>query len=78
MSTPSQPKTNVFPTDQVEESEEPEKQKEPELKDKTNKPPPSYKPSVPFPQRLKQTKLDNQYHRFVKVIEKLHVEIPFT
>ena len=29
MSTPSQPKTNVLPTDQVEELEEPEKQKEP-------------------------------------------------
>ena len=78
MSTPSQPKTNVLPTNQVEEQEEPEKQKEPELKDKTNKSPPPYKPPVPFPQRLKQTKLDNQYQRFVKVIEKLHVEIPFT
>ena len=30
MSTPSQPKTNVLPTDQVEELEEPEKKKEAE------------------------------------------------
>ena len=41
-------------------------------------PPPTYKPPIPYPQRLKQTKLDNQYKKFVKVIEKLHVKIPFT
>lgn len=40
--------------------------------------PPPYKPLISYPQRLKQTKLDNQYKKFVKVIEKLHVEIPFT
>ncbi|XP_050919816.1 uncharacterized protein LOC127137392 [Lathyrus oleraceus] len=81
------PKKNVVttPEKQVEELVEPEKQKEEEVKDKEGEkdtksyvPPPPYKPPIPFPQRLKQTKLDNQYKKFVKVIEKLHVEIPFT
>ena len=59
---------------------EPEKQvdQEGEAKDKTYKPPPPYKPPIPYPQRLKQTKVNNQYNFFIKVIEKLHVEIPFT
>ncbi|XP_050895594.1 uncharacterized protein LOC127102238 [Lathyrus oleraceus] len=81
------PKKNVVttPEKQVEEPVEPEKQKEEEVKDKEGEKdtkvyilPPPYKPPIPFPQRLKQTKLDNQYKKFVKVIEKLHVEIPFT
>ncbi|XP_050876067.1 uncharacterized protein LOC127079736 [Lathyrus oleraceus] len=41
-------------------------------------PPPPYKLPIPYPQRLKQIKLDNQYKKFIKMIEKLHVEIPFT
>ncbi|XP_050896361.1 uncharacterized protein LOC127103118 [Lathyrus oleraceus] len=81
------PKKNVVttPKKQVEELVEPEKQKEEEVKDKEGEkdtkvyvPPPPYKPPIPFPQRLKQTKLGNQYKKFVKVIEKLNVEIPFT
>lgn len=73
------------PEKQVEEPIEPEKQKEEEVKDKEGEkdtkvyvPPLPYKPPISFLQRLKQTKLDNQYKFFVKVIEKLHVEIPFT
>ncbi|XP_050889222.1 uncharacterized protein LOC127094429 [Lathyrus oleraceus] len=49
-----------------------------EDKDKVYVPPSPYKPPIPYPQRLKQTKIDNQYSKFIKVIEKLHVEIPFT
>ncbi|XP_050916059.1 uncharacterized protein LOC127131167 [Lathyrus oleraceus] len=49
-----------------------------EDKDKVYVPPSPYKPPIPYPQRLKQTKIDNQYKKFIKVIEKLHVEIPFT
>lgn len=41
-------------------------------------PHPPYKSPVPYSQRFKQTKQDTQYKKFVKVIEKLHVEIPFT
>ncbi|XP_050914870.1 uncharacterized protein LOC127129789 [Lathyrus oleraceus] len=75
----------ITPEKQVEEPVEPEKQKEEEVKDKEGEkdtkvyiPPPPYRPPISFPQRLKQTKLDNQYKKFVKVIEKLLVEIPFT
>ncbi|XP_050914685.1 uncharacterized protein LOC127129574 [Lathyrus oleraceus] len=49
-----------------------------EDKDKVYVPPYLYKPPISYPQRLKQTKIDNQYKKFIKVIEKLHVEIPFT
>lgn len=41
-------------------------------------PTPPYKPPILYPQRLKHTKQDTQYKKFVKVIEKLHVKIPFT
>ncbi|XP_050914122.1 uncharacterized protein LOC127128793 [Lathyrus oleraceus] len=87
LNKPEPPKKNVVttPEKQVEEPVEPEKQKEEEVKDKEGEkdtkvyvPPPPYKPPIPFPQRLKKTKLYNQYKKFVKVIEKLHVEIPFT
>lgn len=49
-----------------------------EDKEKVHVPPSPYKPPIPYPQRLKQTKIDKQYKKFIKVIEKLHVEIPFT
>ncbi|XP_058783122.1 uncharacterized protein LOC131657774 [Vicia villosa] len=66
--------------DQVEKPEEPEKQPNygVETKDKDYTPPPSYNPPIPYPQRLKQTKIENQYQKFIKVIEKIYVNIPFT
>ncbi|XP_058723133.1 uncharacterized protein LOC131594947 [Vicia villosa] len=66
--------------DQVEKPEEPKKQpnQRVETKDKDYTPPPPYKPPIPYPQRLKQTKIESQYKKFIKVIEKIHVEIPFT
>ncbi|XP_050876104.1 uncharacterized protein LOC127079779 [Lathyrus oleraceus] len=87
LNKPKPPKKNVVttPDKQVEEPVEPRKQKEEEVKDKEGEkdtkvyvPLPPYKPPIPFLQRLKQTKLDNQYKKFVKVIEKLNVKIPFT
>ncbi|KAI5424811.1 hypothetical protein KIW84_030844 [Lathyrus oleraceus] len=84
------PKGNVVatPEEQKEELVQPEKQTKKDIKDKktmndnqenrTYVPPPPYIPSIPYSQRLKQTKQDTQYKKFVKVIEKLHVEIPFT
>ncbi|XP_050914922.1 uncharacterized protein LOC127129847 [Lathyrus oleraceus] len=74
-------KKNVVSIDEVEEVE---RQKDQKVKDKGEDkdtvyvPPSPYKPPIPFPQRLKQTKIDNQYKKFIKVIEKLHIEIPFT
>ncbi|XP_050915766.1 uncharacterized protein LOC127130846 [Lathyrus oleraceus] len=74
-------KKNVVSIDEVEEAEKQKDQKvkdKGEDKDKVYVPPSPYKPPTPYPQRLKHTKIDNQYKKFIKVIEKLHIEIPFT
>ncbi|XP_050897481.1 uncharacterized protein LOC127104339 [Lathyrus oleraceus] len=74
-------KKNVVSTNKVEEIEgqkDQEVKDKGEDKDKVYVPPSPYKPPIPYPQRIKQTKIDNQYKKFIKVIEKLHVEIPFT
>ncbi|XP_050896951.1 uncharacterized protein LOC127103760 [Lathyrus oleraceus] len=79
MSEPKASKKNIVSMDEVKEVE---RQKDQEVKDKGEDkvyvPPSPYKPPIPCPQRLKQTKIDNQYKKFIKVIEKLHVEIHFT
>ena len=33
---------------------------------------------IPYPQRLKKSKLDNQFTKFLEVFKKLHINIPFT
>ncbi|XP_058723091.1 uncharacterized protein LOC131594907 [Vicia villosa] len=80
MSAPEKPEENVIPTDQVEKPEEYTKQPNQGVntKDKSYTPPPPYKLPIPYPQRLKKTKMESKYQKFIKVIEKLHVEIPFT
>ena len=40
--------------------------------------PQPYKPPVPFPQRLAKAKLDKQFGRFLEVLKKLYINIPFT
>ena len=32
---------------------------------------------VPYPQRLRQNKLDKQFTKFMEVFKKLHINIPF-
>ncbi|XP_050875819.1 uncharacterized protein LOC127079485 [Lathyrus oleraceus] len=85
---PKPPKKDVVTTPEkqpVKEPVEPERQRKEEVKNKEEVKdnqvyilPPPYKPLISYTQRLKETKLDNQYKKFVKMIEKLHVEIPFT
>ena len=36
-----------------------------------------YKPPLPFPQRLKQAKIDEQFIIFVNMFKKLEINIPF-
>jgi hypothetical protein len=43
----------------------------------TEKPPP-YRPPVPFPQRLAETRLNEQFFKFIEVMKQLHITIPFT
>ncbi|NHN19980.1 hypothetical protein G6046_03330, partial [Bacillus amyloliquefaciens] len=35
------------------------------------------KPSPPFPQRLRQQKLDKQFSKFLEILKKLTINIPF-
>ncbi|XP_052186815.1 uncharacterized protein LOC127797704 [Diospyros lotus] len=36
-----------------------------------------YVPPIPFPQRLKQSKIDKQFENFLEVFKQLHINIPF-
>ena len=36
-----------------------------------------YQPPIPFPQRLKLTKMDNQFAKFMSMFRKLEINIPF-
>jgi hypothetical protein len=38
----------------------------------------SYKPSIPFPQRLAKGRLDEQFGKFMEVLKQLTISIPFT
>ena len=54
--------------------ETPDGNKETEKQAATTKP---YAP-VPYPQHLRQNKLDKQFTKFMEVFKKLHINIPFT
>ncbi|XP_057998486.1 uncharacterized protein LOC131177483 [Hevea brasiliensis] len=41
-------------------------------------PPPLYKPPFPYPQRFQKAKLDKQFGKFLEVLKKLYINIPFT
>ena len=45
---------------------------------KKNKEVQSYKPQVPFPQRLQKAKLEEQFSRFLNMFKKTEVNIPFS
>ena len=36
-----------------------------------------YQPLIPFPQRMKQSKLDDQFAKFLNMFKKLEINIPF-
>lgn len=58
----------------VEEDKQPKNNKE---NPKTAAPPP-YRPPVPFPQRLAKPKADQKFSKFLEILKKLHINIPFT
>lgn len=41
-------------------------------------PPPPYKPSIPYPQRLVKSKSVGQFKNFVELLKQLNITIPFT
>lgn len=51
--------------------------KKPEKEEPTVIPIKPYKPPVPFPQRLAQAKLEKKYGKFLDILKKLHINIPF-
>ncbi|PNX61132.1 hypothetical protein L195_g060518, partial [Trifolium pratense] len=62
------------------ESEPKEKQdsgEETKEKEKPYVPPPPYKPPIPYPQRLVQSKNVGQFKKFVELLQKLNITIPF-
>ncbi|XP_010681877.2 uncharacterized protein LOC104896782 [Beta vulgaris subsp. vulgaris] len=61
-----QGKTGLEDADKKTEKEEP-----------TVTPMEPYKPPVPFPQRLAQAKLEKKYGKFLDILKKLHINIPF-
>ncbi|XP_057989126.1 uncharacterized protein LOC131172199 [Hevea brasiliensis] len=59
--------------------EEVNKKKEVEKEEEENYvPPPPYKPPLPYPQRFQKAKLDKQFSKFLEVLKKLYINIPFT
>ncbi|PNX61201.1 hypothetical protein L195_g060552, partial [Trifolium pratense] len=40
-------------------------------------PPPPYKPPIPYPQRLVKPKNPGQFEKFIEMLKKLHIDIPF-
>ncbi|XP_039687866.1 uncharacterized protein [Medicago truncatula] len=47
-------------------------------KEKPYVPPPPYKPSIPYPQRLAKSKTESQFKKFVELLKSLHLSIPFS
>ena len=47
-------------------------------KEKPYVPPPPYKPSIPYPQRLTKSKTEGQFKKFVELLKSLHLSIPFS
>ena len=60
-----------------EESESPQVEKTGVEGEEPSVPPPS-KPKVPFPQRFTNSKLEAQFKKFVDMLKKIYINIPFT
>ena len=38
----------------------------------------AYNPRVPFPQRLHKAKLEEQFYKFLNMLKKIEINIPFS
>ena len=68
---------NDHPNAQEEEQKEDNASKD-QKKEAINTPLAPYQPPIPFPQRLAKVKLDKQFGKFVEILKKLSITIPFT
>ncbi|KAJ9135136.1 hypothetical protein P3X46_032350 [Hevea brasiliensis] len=64
--------------DQAGKKEEEAKKDQEEEARKAKKLPEPYQPPLPFPQRFQKAKLDKQFGKFLEVLQKLYINIPFT
>jgi len=63
-------------TNEVEvESEKPKSENVVVESEKPNAPPP-YKPKIPFPQGFAKSKLDEQFRKFVEMLNKFYINVP--
>ncbi|CAJ2652085.1 unnamed protein product [Trifolium pratense] len=72
---PNSDKTTEKESEPKEKEDSGEETKE---KEKPYVPPPPYKPPIPYPQRLVQSKNVGQFNKFVELLQKLNITIPFT
>ncbi|XP_057996489.1 uncharacterized protein LOC110663532 [Hevea brasiliensis] len=63
---------------QTEEKKEEAKENQEEEARKKKKLPEPYQSPLPFPQRFQKAKLDKQFEKFLEVLQKLYINIPFT
>ncbi|XP_075499743.1 uncharacterized protein LOC142538271 [Primulina tabacum] len=67
-----------IPKDRVESEKTVEERKNEESKTEVEvERPPVYKPTLPYPQRFKKKKLDDQFAKFLEIFKKIHINIPF-
>ena len=67
----------VYISDESQQLKEQTEQKNEEVVQEKKEEVRVYQPLIPFPQRLKQTKLDDQFFKFLNVFRKLEINIPF-
>ena len=60
-------------TEKQVQSKQPEKSSEQKHKEKVK----AYTPAVPFPQRIKKAKKDEQFYKFLEIFKKIEINIPF-
>ncbi|KAI3752924.1 hypothetical protein L2E82_24966 [Cichorium intybus] len=70
---------NTNSSSKTQEFEKTQETNEEATEDKRSPPSPikSYKPPVPYPQRLKKEKQEEEYRKFLEHIKSLHINIPF-
>jgi len=93
VSQPRTNKMNVVTLRNGRKLEDPKgKAKSSELENESNKPqgeetrvesekkitPPPYKPKISFPQRFAKSKLDEKFRKFIEMMNKLYINVPFT
>ncbi|CAJ2652135.1 unnamed protein product [Trifolium pratense] len=73
-----QPNSDKTTEKESEPKEKEDSGEETQEKEKPYVPPPPYKPPIPHPQRLVQSKNVGQFKKFVELLQKLNITIPFT